>query len=452
MARYCATAFAIAAVVLSAGMHFHNQAAAQVPNDFMRMFGGMVQQAVRQAALAEWQKLPPNETSCLDEALKRQGSSIGTAIQNGIMPNDPRLSGIRFGCRVSTAPLSASIAGNVNIQNLSSKPTFDCSKARSLTARVVCLDQAGAAADWDLITAYWARYFSLPQGDRQAFDQAQQAWLDTLNQTCPKAQNQEQCVLAAYRKRAAGYRSQLEGDALAESHLTPEQHAKIQQSLIALGLLDDTPDGEFGSNTRSAIERFKAQHGGAEDGSEFLRADQLEQLMHDRSSPQPQRPSPPSTSASSPSTLPDQPKLNPPVPPIEPQISHEQTNAEMSPPPSAPTSLSNTLPACGPENALLAFKYQALGRGHLELVQFMIVDGVIPLGVNNIDGSKMCKATFRCDIEKAKEIEKEYYGPHVLTQTCFNVNQAYEAGNPNWLRYTIKPNGEGGTLITTLPN
>jgi hypothetical protein len=110
------------------------------------------------------------------------------------------------------------------------------------------------------------------------------------------------------------------------------------------------------------------------------------------------------------------------------------------------------LPACQSENALLAFKYQALGMGRMELVQLMIVDGVIALGVNNIDGSKMCKATFRCDIQKAREMEKQYNGPHVLTQTCFLINQANEAGNPTWLRYTIKPNGEGGVLITALPN
>ena len=41
----------------------------------------------------------------------------------------------------------------------------------------------------------------------------------------------------------------------------PEQHAKIQQSLIAFGLLDGEADGEFGSITRSAIRRLKAQSG-----------------------------------------------------------------------------------------------------------------------------------------------------------------------------------------------
>jgi uncharacterized protein len=274
MSKWRVLLYVFPVVILSAG------AAAQAPNDFMQMFGGIVQQAIRQAAHAEWQRLPPNETSCIDAALQRQGSSVGVMIENGIMPSDPKISSFRSGCWTSAGPLTSP----TDIQNLSSKPTFNCARATSLTARVVCLDQAGAAADWDLISAYWARYFTLPESDRQAFDQAQQAWLDSLNQKCPTAQNQQQCVLSAYHKRAAGYRSELGGEALAESHLSPEQHAKIQQALIALGVLDDTPDGEFGSKTRVAIKRFKIQTGAPE--GEFLTAEQREQLLQGKSTPE----------------------------------------------------------------------------------------------------------------------------------------------------------------------
>jgi uncharacterized protein len=255
-------------------------ALAQNVNDFLTMFGGVVQQAMRQAAQAEWQRVPPSETTCIDAALQQQGSSVGVLIQNGIVPNDPRVSSFRAGCRTVTGPLTSPPP---DIQNLSSTPTFDCARARSLTARVVCLDQAGAAADWDLSSAYWARYFSIPESDRQVFDQAPQAWLDSLNQKCPTAQNQQQCVLLGYHKRAASYRSQLQGDALAESHLSPEQHAQIQQGLIALGVLNDTSDGEFGSKTRAAIKRFKMQSGAPE--SEFLTAEQRQQLLEGKATP-----------------------------------------------------------------------------------------------------------------------------------------------------------------------
>jgi hypothetical protein len=46
---------------------------AQNANDFMQMFGGMMQQAMRQAAQSEWRRLPSTEFSCLDQALRQQG-------------------------------------------------------------------------------------------------------------------------------------------------------------------------------------------------------------------------------------------------------------------------------------------------------------------------------------------------------------------------------------------
>ena len=68
------------------------------------------------------------------------------------------------------------------------------------------------------------------------------------------------------------------------SRLTPEEHALIQQSLVVLGLLEDKPDGEFGSNTRSAIRLFKEQIGDTA-GGDFLTTDQREQLLQQKSPP-----------------------------------------------------------------------------------------------------------------------------------------------------------------------
>ena len=183
MARYCSGAFAFAAVVLAAGTHVPNRAAAQNPNDFMRMFGGIVQQAMRQAAMAEWQRLPPAEFACLDQSLRQQGASAEALAARGVAPSDQRLLQNCSACRTSQTSFP------VDIQNLSSKATIDCTKAKRLTALTVCLDQAGAAADWDLISAFWARYFSIDQSERQAFEQAQDAWIDGLNHTCPKNPN-----------------------------------------------------------------------------------------------------------------------------------------------------------------------------------------------------------------------------------------------------------------------
>ena len=254
---------------------------AQNAHDFVNMFTTIMRDAVVNNARNEWSRISPNEAACIDGTLQQQGSSVGSLIQNGITPTDPRVANVRLGCRKATASISRSDTNVAEIGNLSSKPTIDCARGRTLTAHIICLDRTGATADWDLTSAYWARYFSLPPSDQRSFEQAQEHWLESLNQICSRTQNQQDCVVSAYRKRAAAYRSQLHGNALAESRLTPEQHAQIQQSLIKRGFLDDKPDGEFGAITRSAIKRFKTESGAPE--GEFLTAQESQQLLEGKS-------------------------------------------------------------------------------------------------------------------------------------------------------------------------
>jgi uncharacterized protein len=287
-----------------------DQAAAQGQNGFMNIFNAMMGAAIVNNARAEWSRVPASQTECIEERLQQRGLSIGSLIQNGIVPNDPRIAGIRFDCRTAgVSPSMVSPGGNpaelsnpeaIDVSRLAETPTFDCTPARSLTARTVCADRAGASADWDLITAYWARYFSTAENEREAFDKAQQDWLDSLNRKCPRAPNPPQCVLAAYHSRAAVYRSQLAGDALAEARLSPEQHGKIQQSLLAKGLLTGNPDGEFGSVTRSAIRQFKARTSAPE--SDFLTVTERSELLGDA-------PGPPAVPPASPPSSPPPPRI-----------------------------------------------------------------------------------------------------------------------------------------------
>jgi uncharacterized protein len=255
---------------------------AQSAGNLFNLFNNIVGGAIVAHARFEWSRIPRPEASCIEEGLQRQGGSIGRLIQNGVAPGDPSVGSIRFGCRTAAVSPAPPNTNPIDVENLSAKPTFDCTKGRSLIAHVICLDQEGAAADWELTSAYWARYFSLPESDQQAFAEARQRWLEALDQTCrTRPQTQGECVLAAYRKRTTAYRSQLSGDALAETRLSPEQHAQIQQSLITRGLLDDRADGEFGSMTRAAIKRYKVQLGAAE--GEFLTAPQRLELLHGKS-------------------------------------------------------------------------------------------------------------------------------------------------------------------------
>jgi uncharacterized protein len=63
---------------------------------------------------------------------------------------------------------------------ISSRPTFDCAKARSPLALLICSGEDTAQADWDMIVAYWARYFSLDENDRAKFSGDQDEWLALL--------------------------------------------------------------------------------------------------------------------------------------------------------------------------------------------------------------------------------------------------------------------------------
>jgi hypothetical protein len=112
----------------------------------------------------------------------------------------------------------------------------------------------------------------------------------------------------------------------------------------------------------------------------------------------------------------------------------------------------SNLPMCDAENALAALKYAVLGNvgsGLNEMSEFLTVDHVMALGINNNDSSKMCRVTFRCDLDAAKAKEANYNGPHKLSAVCYQWNQQADGGNPVWLRFSIKPDGDGGTLITT---
>jgi hypothetical protein len=141
-------------------------------------------------------------------------------------------------------------------------------------------------------------------------------------------------------------------------------------------------------------------------------------------------------------------------PPPRASTTHEVEAPNEIEAPHMPRQASN-LPACDEGSALNALKYQVLGNPASNLgalSEFMIVDHVIAFGINNIDGSKMCKAALRCDMDAARAKEAHFYGPHRLSGLCYQLNQAANAGNAVGLRFSIRPNGEGGTIITSYGN
>ena len=91
--RLPAAAFLVVAVMEAA-----NPAGAQNLNDLLRIFGGDKQRAVRQAQ-AEWRRLRPAEAACIDQRLRRKGSSVEALIRRGVKPSATRLIELRSSCR-----------------------------------------------------------------------------------------------------------------------------------------------------------------------------------------------------------------------------------------------------------------------------------------------------------------------------------------------------------------
>jgi uncharacterized protein YecT (DUF1311 family) len=144
------------------------------------------------------------------------------------------------------------------------QPSFDCSRVQNenTVAVILCKVPEAALADWELNSAWWARYFTVNDTQRRTLDLDQYAWRQSLEQTCALPRNQTRedqagramaeafgrimlgpglripgpqpitqvhvdCVVNAYHTRAAELRSKLTGDALAESLLSPKQHAEL---------------------------------------------------------------------------------------------------------------------------------------------------------------------------------------------------------------------------------
>jgi hypothetical protein len=229
------------------------------------------------------------ELACIQDQLQTQGTSTAALAQQGIFPTDGRVAGIRTGCARAPGvpPAVATLAQPIvptSPQPLSATQTFDCTRARSATGLILCGDRAGADADWGMSAVYWANLSSLAEADRDAFKKAHDDRLQSLNQTCrlspeqfPYSAQQRDCVLRAFRTKALDYRSRLRGDALVESTMSPEDHARIQNRLIEFGLLDGRADGEYGPRTRGAIRLFQQQFGLPWTG--FLTAQQKRQLL-----------------------------------------------------------------------------------------------------------------------------------------------------------------------------
>jgi hypothetical protein len=92
MGSLSSTRFAVAAFLVVAVMEATNPAAAQSFNELRE------QRAARQAQ-AEWRRVLPAEIACIDQRLRRKGSSVEALIRRGVKPWATRLIELRSSCR-----------------------------------------------------------------------------------------------------------------------------------------------------------------------------------------------------------------------------------------------------------------------------------------------------------------------------------------------------------------
>jgi hypothetical protein len=118
-------------------------AAAQSPGDIINLFGGLVRSGVAVATQTAWQKIPFEETACIDQKLRQRGSSINLVVQQGIGPSDARVFDLRMACQNQSS-----------LQPLRSGPSFDCAKASFADERAICSSPELSQLDRLVATSY----------------------------------------------------------------------------------------------------------------------------------------------------------------------------------------------------------------------------------------------------------------------------------------------------------
>jgi hypothetical protein len=117
----------VAPVCLLAGT---STAFAQIPNDFIRMFGVSQRASVQAATRSEWSKVSTSEIRCINDALRQRGASVETLTQRGVKPSDPRIGSIRSNCRSQFGQLPSVPTYAVAGLALGSRVQFDTSDYR----------------------------------------------------------------------------------------------------------------------------------------------------------------------------------------------------------------------------------------------------------------------------------------------------------------------------------
>ena len=155
-----------------------------------------------------------------------------------------------------TPPASATVASSPTRIG----PSFDCNKASSPLALMICASPALSKVDLRFVQAYQALWQQVgKEGQRQLLAEAvdfQNAVLHAcrIPETGPVSGSPE-CVAAEYERQRSIWLSRLNGPASEEASRPIEQQIALQARLQKLGFLPAavTIDGVYGEATRSSI-------------------------------------------------------------------------------------------------------------------------------------------------------------------------------------------------------
>jgi uncharacterized protein/predicted aspartyl protease len=175
----------------------------------------------------------------------------------------------RFGVGTGTAPLPMPLGSPAPLDRIG--PSFDCSKAATPLALMICADADLTRVDFRFNQAYWAlfqylgpaRQPQLKAEDIQFIEQVQlQCGVPTSGPLTAETRQALDCVRNAYEKERQGWLARLAGPAYEEAVRTPERHLALQKALQQLGFLAPGPiDGVYGRATRSAIAAWQSARG-----------------------------------------------------------------------------------------------------------------------------------------------------------------------------------------------
>jgi uncharacterized protein YecT (DUF1311 family) len=127
----------------------------------------------------------------MQECAQKYKEAQSAGILNGLAWNDFRMRQCDLGAAAprgsaatSTAPKPAAPAKSGAVTPQEGRPSFDCSKAKSAAARLICFDSELAKLDGQLGVAFQQVRSNLDGADRENFVQEQLTWIRDRNKNC----------------------------------------------------------------------------------------------------------------------------------------------------------------------------------------------------------------------------------------------------------------------------